>query len=123
MSLHPDQERYVSLATFRRDGTEVRTPVWIASSDGAPLVYTNRDSWKVKRIRNNPKVRLAACSMRGDVHGPWMDATARIVEDEAGRDRGIGAFLKKYGWQMRLALFLSRLSGRYDDRTIIELQY
>lgn len=122
MSLDPDQERYISLATFRRDGTEVRTPVWIASRDGALLVYTNRNSWKVKRIRNNPKVRLAACSMRGEVRGPWMDATARIVEDEAERDRAIGAFLKKYGWQMRLALFLSRLSGRYDDRTIIDLR-
>lgn len=121
MGLDPDRERYISLATFRRDGTEVRTPVWIASHGGVPIVYTNRTSGKVKRIRNNPKVRLASSSVRGDVRGPWLDATARIVEDDPARDRGIDAFLKKYGWQMHLTLFLSRLSGRYDDRVIIEL--
>ena len=101
----------------------MRTPVWIAAAEGVPVVYTNATSWKVKRIRNNAQVRLAPCTARGDIRGDWVDATARIVDDDAGRDRGIRAFVKKYGWQMRLALFMSRLSGRYDDRAIIELEF
>ena len=45
-------------------------------------VYTEADSWKVKRIRNNPRVRVAICNIRGDVKGPWLDATASLVEGE-----------------------------------------
>ena len=123
MTIDPDRERYVNLATFRKDGTEVRTPVWIADDDGVPVVYTNATSWKVKRIRNNRKVRLAPCTARGDIRGDWVDATARVVDDDEGRDRGIQAFVKKYGWQMRLALAASRLSGRYRQRAIIELEF
>jgi len=51
-----------------------------------------------------------------------VDATARVVDADAGRDRGIQAFVDKYGWQMRLGLVMSRLSGRYADRAIIELE-
>lgn len=123
MSIDAASERYVSLATFRRDGTEVRTPVWIAVSQSGPVIYTNGTSWKVKRIRNNGNVRLAPCTARGEVRGEWMDATARVVDDGVSRDRGIESFVKKYGWQMRLALWLSRLSGRHDDRTIVELEF
>ena len=117
MSIDARRERYVSLATFRKDGREVRTPVWIAAGDGRAVVYTN-----VKRIRNNNKVRLAPCTARGQVTGDWQDATAHIVEDPETRDRGIQAAVDKYGWQMRLALLVSRLSGRYDERAIIELE-
>jgi len=123
MTIDPDRERYVNLATLRKDGTEVRTPVWIAAVAGVPVVYTNATSWKVKRIRNNGKVRLAPCTARGDIRGDWVDATARVVDDDAGRDRGIQAFVDKYGWQMRLALFMSRFSDRYADRAIIELEF
>ncbi len=123
MTIDPVRERYVNLATFRRDGTEVRTPVWISAAEGVPVVYTNATSWKVKRIRNNAQVRLAPCTARGDIRGDWVDATARVVDDDAGRDRGIQAFVDKYGWQMRLALFMSRLSGRYNQRAIIELEF
>ncbi len=76
----------------------------------------------MKRIRNNAKVRLAPCTARGDIRGDWVDATARVVDADAGRDRGIQAFVDKYGWQMRLGLVMSRLSGRYADRAIIELE-
>ena len=123
MTIDVSSDRYASLATFRKDGTEVRTPVWIAAAEGVPVVYTNATSWKVKRIRNNGRVRLAPCTARGDIRGDWVDATARVVDDDAGRDRGIHAFVDKYGWQMRLTLFMSRLSRRYADRTIIELEF
>lgn len=122
MSFDPATEHYVNLATYRRDGSEVRTPVWIAVHDGVPVIYTNGTSWKVKRIRNNHQIRLAPCTARGHIRGDWVEATATIVEDEDRIDRGVRAFIDKYGWQMRLVLLLSRLSGRYEDRVIIELE-
>ena len=115
------QARYVSLATFRKSGAEVRTPVWIASAGERLYVYTNVTSGKVKRIRANGRARLAPSTMRGEVTGEWRDATARLVEDPFERERGFQALFAKYGWQMRLGLLLSRLSGRYRERAILEI--
>lgn len=122
MGIDAASERYVSLATFKKDGTEIKTPVWIAALDAAPVVYTNATSGKAKRIRRNGRVRVAPCSARGDVRGAWVDGSARIVSDEATRTRAVQEFVNKYGWQMRLALVLSRLSGRDRDLAIIELE-
>ena len=117
------RERYVSLATFRKNGLEVKTPVWIATGDGKTYVYTNITSGKVKRIRNNGRARVAPSDMRGNVKGEWVDAKASVIEDGEERDRGIRVMVDKYGWQMRLALFLSRFSGRYEQRAVIELEF
>lgn len=120
--LDAHRERYVALATFRKDGREVKTPVWIAAGDGRVFVYTNVTSGKAKRIRNNGHARVAPSDARGRVKGDWVDAKARLIEDPEGQERGIRTLVEKYGWQMRLALFLSRLSGRYRQRAIIELE-
>ena len=61
--------RYLSLTTFRRDGTPVATPVWVARQGDELVVYTARSSGKVKRLRNNNRVLLAPCNMRGRVNG------------------------------------------------------
>ena len=76
---------YISLETFKKNGEGVKTPVWFVLHDGAVYVYTEAASWKVKRIRNNARVRVAACGMRGAVKGPWIDATASIVEGDEQR--------------------------------------
>ena len=117
-------EAYVSLVTFRRNGDGVETPVWIAPDpdDARLYVYTNRTSWKVKRIRNDPRVRLAPCTASGRVTGGWSDGRARMIDDLSEAQHGFDAVIAKYGWQMRAGLFASRLTGRYADRTIIEIE-
>lgn len=115
-------ESYVSLATFRRDGREVRTPVWIAEAGGTLYVYTNRRSGKVKRLRREPRVRLAPCDVRGGLRGEWVEATGRLCEDAAEAARGFDALRRKYGWQLRAVLFAARLGGRYADRGVLALR-
>src|SRR5271165_3970515 len=66
-----DSARYINLMSFKRDGAGVETPVWAAPLDGKLVVFTNRDSYKVKRIGRNPKVRVARCNARGKLLGPW----------------------------------------------------
>ncbi len=73
-------QKYISLETFKKNGQGVKTPVWFVLHNDALYLYTEADSWKVKRIRNNPRVRVAVCNVRGDVKGPWLDATASIIE-------------------------------------------
>jgi PPOX class probable F420-dependent enzyme len=75
-------QKYISLETFKKNGQGVKTPVWFVLHNDALYVYTEADSWKVKRIRNNPRVRVAVCNVRGEVRGPWVDATASIVEGD-----------------------------------------
>lgn len=77
--------KYISLETFRKNGQGVRTPVWFVLHDHALYLYTKADSWKVKRIRNNSRVRVAPCTVRGDVTGPWLEGTASIVEGDEQR--------------------------------------
>jgi PPOX class probable F420-dependent enzyme len=93
-------ERYVSLTTFRKDGTPVATPVWVAGDDGRLLVVTGADSWKVRRIRHDPRVRVAPCTGLGKLRGDAVDAQAEIVADtrlvEELEDH-------KYGWQKHVA--------------------
>jgi uncharacterized protein len=113
--------RYVSLATFRRDGREVRTPVWIAPSDGHHYIFSADNVGKVKRLRANPKVRLAECNGRGAVSSDWLTATGRIVDDPQLVARAYRALHAKYGWMMWIADVFGKLSGRYAKRAIIEI--
>lgn len=93
------QERYLSITTFKRDGTPVSTPVWVAADDGALLVYSEADSWKVRRIRRDPHVRLAPCSARGAVRGEPAEGEATI-EDDTSRVSDLLA--RKYGLMFRI---------------------
>jgi hypothetical protein len=115
-------ERYVSLATFRRDGREVRTPVWIARDGRDLVVYTNARSGKAKRLRNDERVRLAPCDARGKPRGEWVEARGRLRDEPSARERGLEAIRHKYGWQARLVLLGARLAGRWADRAVIEIR-
>jgi hypothetical protein len=78
-------ERHISLTTFKRDGTPVATPVWVVTDDGRRLlVWSGAETWKVKRIRREPRVRVAACDAKGKIHGESMDGTARLLGSAAG---------------------------------------
>ena len=96
--------RYVSLVTFRKDGTGVPTPLWAVESDGKLLIWTNKDSWKVKRLRNNPKVTVTPCDVRGLINdrAVEVEGTAVLIEDEPGLKGLRKAMQGKYGWQFFL---------------------
>ncbi len=114
--------RYINLATRRRDGREVLTPVWMAPAGAAHYVFSEARVGKVKRLRANPQVRLARCNMRGKVLSDWTAATARVVEDQATIANAYRALHLKYGWQMWLIDLMSKLAGRMDQRVIIEIR-
>jgi PPOX class probable F420-dependent enzyme len=117
-----DRQPYVSLATFRRSGVAVETPVWFAARDGKLYVFTEAKSGKVKRLRANPRIRLAPCGVRGRVEGDWLEGTARRVDDAAVVEAAYDALQRKYGWQMSAANFFSRLFGRIEGRAMLELE-
>jgi uncharacterized protein len=97
---------YVSLTTFRKSGIAVATPVWFGEDGGKLYVMTRSDMGKVKRIRNNPQVRVAPCTVRGKVTGQEFAAQARILppQEQAHARQTIN---RKY-WMARLPLVWSR---------------
>jgi PPOX class probable F420-dependent enzyme len=115
-----DAEQYINLETFRKDGTGVKTPVWAAALDGKLVVMTDGTSYKVKRIRANPRLRAAGCDARGNVHGPWYEGTASIL-DEAGALRADAALARKYGLSYRALGLFSAIAGRKKRRAYLEI--
>jgi uncharacterized protein len=105
-------QKYISLATFRKNGEAVYTPVWFGEDNDRLYVKSRSDSGKYKRICNNPQVRIAPCTMRGKITGPEIAATARILPSEDW-PRAQSALEKKY-WLTRLS-FLSNKQNVYFE--------
>ena len=113
---------YVSLATFRKNGAKVATPVWCAPMEEYIYVFSAGQAGKVKRLRNDRRVQMAVCDMRGKVLGDWLDGTAELVDQSADVEKALEALRKKYGWQMHLLDVGARLSGKYHRRAYIKLK-
>jgi hypothetical protein len=99
-------QKYISLKTFRKNGVGVATPVWFGEEGDKLYVMTRSDMGKTKRIRNNPKVMVAPCTIRGRVTGEEFPATARILPPEE-HARARQTINRKY-WMARLPLVWAR---------------
>ena len=104
----PLEGNYALLTSYKKDGTAVGTPVWYAMDGDQVVVWTVRDSWKVKRIRRNPAVTMASCTLRGEPLGPALPGRAEIV-DGAATERIRDVLRRKYGLIGRLSMIGSRL--------------
>lgn len=111
-------QKYLNLETYRRNSEAVRTPVWFAEDGGVLYIYSLADAGKIKRIRRNLRVRIAPCSLGGDVRGAWVDATARLLAD-AEAARGNELLNRKYGWQRALGNLWRRIVPR--ERVVLAL--
>jgi PPOX class probable F420-dependent enzyme len=112
-------ERYLLLTTFRKDGRAVSTPLWVVP-DGSGLAFWTPDgTGKLKRIRNNGRVTVQPCDVRGNPRGEPVEAQARIG-DAADRRRIGEGLKKKYGLLGRLTLAGSRIR-RGTDGTVAVL--
>jgi uncharacterized protein len=111
--------KYLSLETFKKNGDGVKTPVWFAADPAVSLdfvdaklyIYTIGASGKVKRMRNNPRVKIAPCDMRGKVLGEWVDAQTEIVTG-AEAEKGMKLLNKKYFPLKQIMAFFALFSPR-----------
>jgi hypothetical protein len=105
-------QKYISLTTFRKTGAAVATPVWFGEQDGKLYVMTRSDMGKTKRLRNNPQVRVAPCTVRGKVTGADFAATARILPPEE-HTRARQAINRKY-WLARIPFVWWRTDTSFE---------
>lgn len=112
---------YVSLRTFRRDGSSVDTPVWVAGLDGSLVAFTDGTSWKVKRLRANPHCAVAVCNAVGTVSSEWFPGSIDVIADPERGRRAFEALRAKYGLQMRMLDLVSWIGGRIGRRVVLEV--
>ena len=112
---------YALLTTFRKDGRPVPTPVWFSIAGDRLYVFTDLESGKVKRIRNDPRVMLSPSDFRGRPKGGSLRAEARVL-DRAGGEVADRALREKYGGRYRLAQAVLRLLGKSARWAFLELR-
>ena len=113
--------KYILLTTFTKDGRPKPTPIWAAPDGDRLLVITVGDSWKVKRIRNTPRVTVAICDMRGNAKSEAVEATAAILE-KSNNGAVYDAIGKRYGLVGRTFNLFSKLRGGMTKNVGLELR-
>jgi hypothetical protein len=107
--------KYLNLETYRRSGQAMPTPVWFVEESGTLYVRTGANSGKVKRIRNNPRVRVAPCTVSGEPLGEWIEGQAGVVKEDAIIKQVDKLLSRKYGLTKWAFQLMSLLQGhKYD---------
>jgi PPOX class probable F420-dependent enzyme len=107
-------EKFVSLTTFKKDGTAVATPMWLGRDGDHLFVWTPADSWKAKRAKNNPRVVLVPSGRFGKVRegAHPVDGVAEVITEPATVQRLAGVIRRKYGLEFFIVTFIERLLAR-----------
>jgi PPOX class probable F420-dependent enzyme len=114
------KQQYLNLETFRKSGQGVKTPVWFAQDGDLLHVWTQADSGKAKRIRNNGTVNIAPCTASGELLGGWIPARAQADGSASALAHVEDLFRKKYGMIFSLLYFFRRVLGK-AQYTAIEI--
>jgi PPOX class probable F420-dependent enzyme len=117
-----EEAQYCSIRSFRRDGRAVDTPVWFAPGDGRFFFFSAGAAGKVKRLRNNSRMEVAPCDVRGKVIGEWQAGNGTVLVNTADIARAHAALRRKYGWVMWVFDLGSRLGGKFNKRAYVSFE-
>jgi PPOX class probable F420-dependent enzyme len=104
--------RYLSVTSFKRDGTGVATPLWFVSDGRRLFALTDLHSAKVRRIRRNPHVLVAPCRAHGKLRSEPLPARAEVLTTTPDLERVQKLLLKRYKLSYRLVMLVYRLGRR-----------
>ncbi len=104
--------RYLSITSFKRDGTGVATPVWFVSDGERLFAFTDVHSWKIKRIRRNPQVLVASCWPWGKLRREPTPARAEVLTATADLERVRQLLLAHYRISYRVVMLFYRIGRR-----------
>ncbi len=118
---HVAAEEFVSLTTFRRDGSPVAVPIWIARNGDALVVSTPASTGKVKRLRRDPRVELRPCGRRGQIR-EGAEPVVGLAEVAPPEPNDLAALQRKYGLQYRIGTVVERLVRGRRERVILRIR-
>jgi uncharacterized protein len=99
---HLQGHKYCLLVTYKRSGEPVPTPVWFGVADGKLYVRSDANAAKLKRIRNDPRARVAPCTSRGKPLGPPAGGRARVLDQQSESGLAEAALRANYGLGRRI---------------------
>ena len=105
-----DKTNYINLETYRKNGISVITPVWFVIEGKNFFVITKSSTGKIKRLRNNPNIRISPCDFRGKVKGKWLNGLATL-KTPGEYPQIINLRNKKYGFRTKLVSLFTRGKG------------
>ena len=105
-------QKYLSLETYRKDKTPVKTPVWFVIDNDQLYITTRETTGKVKRLRNNQNARISVCSMKGDIKSSWIDVSLEKTSEESDVEKIVKLRKKKYGFSARLVSMFTSQKGK-----------
>ena len=108
--------RYLSVTSFKRDGTGVATPVWFVSDGSRLFALTDLHSAKVRRIRRDPHVLVASCRPDGKLRTQPLPARAEVLTAIADLERVQKLLIERYKLSYRVVMALYRLGRRLRGR-------
>ncbi|MCP4142334.1 MAG: PPOX class F420-dependent oxidoreductase [Chloroflexi bacterium] len=111
-------QKYINLETFRKSGVGVKTPVWFVEENDAFYVWTEAESWKAKRIRNNGAVKITPSTASGEAVGEWVDAHATTDASSKALTHITNLMEKKYG----LAFAGFRMMGKFRKANYTQIK-
>ena len=104
--------RYLSITSFKRDGTGVATPVWFVSDGRRLFAFTDLHSAKIRRVRRNPRVLVASCRVDGKLRSDPVAARAEVLTATAELERVRKLLLARYKISYRVVMLFYRLGRR-----------
>ncbi|MBI9049312.1 MAG: PPOX class F420-dependent oxidoreductase [Anaerolineaceae bacterium] len=113
--------QFMALQSYKKSGDGVITPVWVVELESKLYVWTDENSWKVKRIRNNGNIKICSSNARGIPKSEWVEAQALIRDEPELNERVHKAMVKKYGIQYYLITFMQKLSGPVGRHITVEI--
>ena len=108
---------YINLITYKKDGSPVTTPVWVAPHDNSLVVTTSLNAGKVKRVRNNGKATIYITNQSGTKRlSESLDVIGSLVTEPEAKAEAVGVIKNKYGVISQMFL-----RGPDEHRAIIKL--
>jgi PPOX class probable F420-dependent enzyme len=104
--------RYLSVTSFKRDGTGVATPVWFVSDGERLFALTDLHSAKVRRIRRDPHVLVASCRPDGKLRSEPLPAVAEVLTETADLERVQKLLIERYKLTYRVVMLGYRIGRR-----------
>lgn len=107
-----DRYKYINLETYKKNGKPVSTPVWFVIENNLIFIVTRSSTGKVKRLKNNPSVRIMPCGFRGGPKGNWVGGIAKFIDSEESA-RIVNLRNKKYGITAKLVSLFTLRKGKF----------
>jgi len=106
-----DEPRVAILATLRRDGTVLLSPVWHEWRDGGFNMWVVAEDVKVRHLRRDPRATIVVAESEPPLRGVEVRGAARFIHE--GVPETAGRIAARYIGEERGTAYVASLPGQH----------